>query len=65
MTTATLTAELTQKFSDVPPSLIASTVRAAAAAPAAGTPERAVESIARTDVAALAEAVRRSAATRT
>ena len=57
MTASTLTSELTVEFSDVPPTLIASTVQAAAAA---RLHDEAVEEVARTDVAALAAALRRS-----
>ena len=62
MTTATLTAALNQQFSDVRSRLIASTVQAVVAAPLVGTAEQEVERMAPTDVAALAEAARRSAA---
>lgn len=58
MTTSALTAALVMEFDDVPPTLIASTVRAAAPS---GDGELAVEDVARADVAALAEAMRRSA----
>ena len=52
-------AELATQFADVPPTLIESTVRAAAVRPDDETV--ATEDIARADVAALAEVVRRSA----
>ena len=58
MTASTLVAELATQFTDVPPTLIASTVRAAAARP--DDVRAAAEAVARADVAALAEAVRRS-----
>ena len=61
MTTSTLTAELATEFDHVPPTLIESTVRAAAILP--GDEELRVEELARTDVAALAEAMRRSGST--
>jgi hypothetical protein len=62
MTASFLTAELTSEFDDVPPTLIASAVRAATRRP--GEAEAAVEGVARADVAALAEALRRSGSAR-
>lgn len=58
MTASTLAAELASEFDDVPPTLIASTVRAATGR--GGEADAAVEDVARGDVAALAEALRRS-----
>ena len=70
MRVSTLTAELTTEFGDVvPPTLIASTVASAAVAPAADGSEvdgsevgdrEVADATARTDVAALADAVRRA-----
>jgi hypothetical protein len=57
MTAPDLTAELVAEYAEVPATLIATTVEAAAAAQ-----EDDVERVARTDVAALAEAVQRSGA---
>ena len=60
MTTFPLTVELANQFDHVPPSLIESTVQAASSHP--GDEDLAVEDVARADVAALAEAMRRSGA---
>lgn len=60
MADSPLTAALTEQFHDVPPSLVAVTVEAAAAVRGPGTDVDAVERIARTDVAALDEALRRA-----
>ena len=62
MTAFTLTAELTSEFDDVPPTLIASTVLAATRRP--GEADATGEGVARVDVAALAEALRRSGSAR-
>lgn len=61
MQTTRLTAQLTDEFGYlVPASMIESTVRTAANRPGAGTPDDVeVAETARTDVQALAEAVRR------
>ena len=63
MQTTALTTQLTGEFGHlVPATLIESTVQTAATRPGAPTPDdREVETTARTDVEALAEAVRRRA----
>ena len=58
MTNSALALELATEFDDLPPTLIESTVRAAARRQ--HDQDLAVEEIARADVAALAEAMRRS-----
>jgi hypothetical protein len=60
VTATSLTARLTEQFADVPPSLVHTTVRAAQPAPGQTADPTAVERTARADVAALAEALRRS-----
>jgi hypothetical protein len=62
MRVSTLTAQVTSEFGDVvPPTLIASTVASAAVVPT-GEDSDVPDTIARADVAALAEAVRRASA---
>jgi hypothetical protein len=58
MTNSALVLALATEFDHLPPTLIESTVRAAARRP--GDQDLTVEDIARADVAALAEAMRRS-----
>jgi hypothetical protein len=55
-----LTASLAAEFSDVPPSPVHSAVRVVQPAPGQTADPTAVERTARADVAALAEALRRS-----